>query len=305
MGPPTAQLTKSKTISQKLFRNRSLKGLASGAYIKIMSHTCAANLAQFYGIRGRVITTCSACVSAAQAIGYGYEAIKHGVMDAMVCGGAEELHFMHAGVFDIMYATSTKYNEHPENAPRPFDKKRDGLVVAEGAGTLILENYDQAKARGAPILAELIGFGTNCDGTHVTSPSVEGMAGAMRLALEDAKLPSDRVNYINAHATATSVGDIAESRATMEVFGDGTPVSSTKGFTGHTLGACGAIEIAFAITMMQQGYLAPNRNLEDPDPDCAPLNYIHGAPRSAQPEIIMSNNFAFGGINTSLIIKKP
>ncbi len=134
----------------KLFRNGSLKGLASSAYLKFMSHTCAANLAQFYGIKGRVITTCAACVSASQAIGYGYEAVKHGIMESMVCGGAEELHFIHAGVFDIMFATSTKYNDRPELSPRPFDEGRDGLVVAEGAGTLVLESYERAKARTHP-----------------------------------------------------------------------------------------------------------------------------------------------------------
>lgn len=289
---------------EKLFRNESLKGLPSSSYIKIMSHTCAANLAQFYGIRGRIITTCAACVSAAMAVGYGYEAIKHGIMETMIAGGAEEMHFMHAGVFDIMYATSTKYNDQPGSSPRPFDRARDGLVVAEGAGTLILEGYERAKARGAPILAEIVGYGTNCDGTHVTAPSTDGMAGAMQLALEDAKISPDEIDYINAHATATSVGDVAESRATMEVFGDKTPISSTKGFTGHTLGACGAIELGFAIAMMRDGFLAPNRNLEEPDPECAPLNYLMGPAREAKPKLIMSNNFAFGGINTSLIVKK-
>jgi 3-oxoacyl-[acyl-carrier-protein] synthase II len=289
----------------KLFRNGSLKGLASSAYIKFMSHTCAANLAQFYGIKGRIITTCAACVSASQAVGYGYEAVKYGLMETMVAGGAEELHFMHAGIFDIMYATSTKYNDRPHLSPRPFDKNRDGLVVGEGAGTVVLESYERAMARGAPILGEILGYGTNCDGTHVTAPSVMGMTGAMRIALADAKLSPDAIDYINAHATATPVGDIAESRATMEVFGNKTPISSTKGFSGHTLGGCGTIELAYCMAMMRDGFLAPNRNLDEPDPECAPLNYVMGGPREAKPKICMSNNFAFGGINTSLIIKKP
>jgi 3-oxoacyl-[acyl-carrier-protein] synthase II len=293
-----------ESFCRKLFETSSLKGMESGAYIKFMSHTCAANLAQFHGIRGRVITTCAACVSAAQAVGYAYEAIKHGSIECMVAGGAEELHFMHAGVFDILYATSTHYNDRPSESPRPFDAARDGLVVGEGAGTVVLETYERARARGAPILAEILGFGTNCDGTHVTSPSTEGMAGAMRLALEDAALSADRIQYINAHATATAVGDVAESRATMDVFGKDTPISSTKGFTGHTLGACGTIELGFAIAMMHDRFLAPNRNLTAPDPECAPLDYVIGAPRAAKPTIIMSNNFAFGGINTSLIIGK-
>jgi 3-oxoacyl-[acyl-carrier-protein] synthase II len=304
-GSTNGSSTEVEDYMGKLFRNGSLKGLASSAYLKFMSHTCAANLAQFYGIKGRIITTCAACVSASQAVGYGYEAVKHGIMESMVCGGAEELHFMHAGIFDIMYATSTKYNDKPDRSPRPFDKNRDGLVVGEGAGTVVLETYERAMARGAPIVAEIIGYGTNCDGTHVTSPSVQGMAGAMRLALADAKLSPDAIEYINAHATATTVGDIAESRATMEVFGDKTPISSTKGFSGHTLGGCGTIELAYCVAMMRDGFLAPNRNLEEVDPECARLSYVVGDPREAKPKICMSNNFAFGGINTSIIIRKP
>jgi 3-oxoacyl-[acyl-carrier-protein] synthase II len=266
-----------------------------------MSHTCAVNLALFYGVRGRVITTCSACVSSSQAIGSGYETIKAGIEEVMICGGAEELHFMHAVVFDIMFATSRRYNDRPDLSPRPFDADRDGLVVGEGAGTLVLESYDRARARGAHIHAEVLGYATNCDGKHVTSPSSEGMAGAMRLALEDAQLAPERIGYINAHATATEVGDIAESIATHEVFGPRVPVSSTKGFTAHTLGACGAIEAAFCIAMLNEGWLAPNRTLDHVDTRCAPLDYIRGAPREARVSFAMSNNFAFGGINTSLI----
>lgn len=286
---------------RSLFKNEGMTGLASTTYLKFMSHTCAANLALYYGIRGRVITTCSACVSASQAIGAGYEMIRSGLVDAMVCGGAEEMHFTHAGVFSIMFATSSGYNDRPDESPRPFDAKRDGLVVGEGAGTLVLESYTHAKARGAPICAEVLGYGTNCDGTHVTAPSAMGMAGAMRLALESASLSADRIDYINAHATGTDVGDIAESIAMFEVFGNRVPISSTKGFTAHTLGACGAIEAAFCIAMMNEGWLAPNRTLFELDPRCAPLDYIRGAPRAEKTSITMSNNFAFGGMNTSLI----
>jgi 3-oxoacyl-[acyl-carrier-protein] synthase II len=285
-----------------LFKNGGMTGLASTTYLKFMSHTCAANLALYYGIRGRVVTTCSACASASQAIGYGSEMVRAGLAEVMVCGGAEEMHFTHAGVFGIMFATSRNYNDRPGDSPRPFDARRDGLVIGEGAGTLVLESYDRARARGAPIHAEILGYGTNCDGTHVTSPSVPGMADAMRLALRDAELAPDRIEYVNAHATATEIGDIAESRAMLEVLGDRVPVSSTKGFTAHTLGACGAIEAAFCIAMMNEGWLAPNRTLTEVDPRCAPLDYIGRSPRQARPSIVMSNNFAFGGINTSLIL---
>jgi len=291
-------------FTRKLFLNESLKGVPSTSYLKFMSHTCAANIAQFYGIRGRIITTCAACVSASQAIGYAYEAVKSGAQEVMLAGGAEEMHVTHAGVFDIMYATSTKFNDRPELTPRPFDKRRDGLVVGEGAGTFVLESYERAKARGAHIFAEIIGFGTNCDGTHVTSPSVEGMAGAMGLALKDAGIGTEDIGYINAHATATDVGDVCESRATHGVFGDKTPISSTKGFTGHTLGACGAIEASFCIAMMRDGFIAHNRNLEEVDPECSMLEFVRDEPRPAKLDIAMSNNFAFGGINTSLILKR-
>ena len=285
-----------------LFTSGGLTGLSGSSYLKMMSHTCIANLAQCFEIRGRIVPTVSACVSASQGIGFGYEAIKIGAQDVMLCGGAEELHVLHAGVFDIMFATSTRFNDAPDRSPRPFDKARDGLVVGEGAGTLVLEELEHARRRGAAIHAEVLGYGTNCDGTHVTSPSAEGMAGAIRLALEDARLGPEKIDYVNAHGTATELGDIAETQATSSVLGARTPFSSTKGFTGHTLGACGAIEAIFAIAMMRDGFLAPSRNLEELDERCAQLDYVRGEPRRAAPKVVMSNNFAFGGINTSLIL---
>ena len=251
--------------SRKLFLSKGLLGLQSTDYLKFMSHTCAANLAIYFGVTGRVLATCSACVSASQAIGAGYESIRAGFSDIMLCGGAEELHTSTAAVFDIMYATSV-LNDQPDLTPKPFDVARDGLVVGEGAGTFVLESYEHARARGARIYAEILGYGTNCDGTHVTNPSAQGMAGAMRLALRDAELSASRIEYVNAHATATEVGDIAESRATEMVLGSQTPISSTKSFTGHTLGACGAVEAAFCVAMMREGWLAPNRTLDQRRP---------------------------------------
>jgi 3-oxoacyl-[acyl-carrier-protein] synthase II len=287
--------------TRKLFISRGLLGLQSTDYLKFMSHTCAANLATYFGVTGRVLATCAACVSASQAIGAGYESIRAGLSDVMLCGGAEELHVSTAAVFDIMYATSVQ-NDHPELVPKPFDARRDGLVVGEGAGTFVLESYEHARARGARIYAEILGYGTNCDGTHVTNPSAEGMAGAMRLALRDAQLDPARVDYVNAHATATEVGDIAESLATEKVLGSRVPISSTKSFTGHTLGACGAVEAAFCVAMMREGWLAGNRTLESVDPRCAKLDYIGREPREARARVTMNNNFAFGGINTSLLL---
>jgi 3-oxoacyl-[acyl-carrier-protein] synthase II len=291
-------------FARPLFARDSFEGLPSTSYLKFMSHTCAANLAQYYGVSGRVVSTCSACVSGSQAVGAGFEAIRGERAEVMICGGAEELHWTHAGVFDIMYATSTRYNDRPHASPRPFDRARDGLVVAEGAGTVILEDYEHARRRGARIHAELIGYGTNCDGTHVTNPSDVGMAEAIRLALEDARISADRVDYVNAHATATEVGDLAESRAMHAVFGPKTPVSSVKGYMGHSLGACGAIEVGLCIAMMRGGFLAPTKNLEEIDERCAPLDHVMGEPRESHPRIVVSNNFAFGGINTSMVLER-
>lgn len=290
-------------FARNLDRPNALLDLGSNGYLKFMSHTCAVNLATFFGIRGRVLTTCSACVSGSQAIGFGYETIRYGMQDVMICGGADELHYVSTGVFDVLQATSTHYNDAPEASPRPFDRSRDGLVVGEGAGTLVLERRDRAVRRGAPIYGEIIGFGTSCDGTHVTSPVPEGMTECMRLALEDAGIAADEVDYVNAHATGTKVGDAGESRATWDVFGDRVPLSSTKGYTGHTLGASGAIESVFCLAMMRDKFLPANRNLEELDTDCAPLTYIRTEARSAHPHVIVNNNFSFGGINTSLILR--
>jgi 3-oxoacyl-[acyl-carrier-protein] synthase II len=290
-------------FARPLLASDSFEGLPSTSYLKFMSHTCVANLAQYYGITGRTISTCAACVSGSQAVGAGLEAIRAGKADVMICGGAEELHWTHAGVFDVMYATSTRYNDRPEASPRPFDTDRDGLVIAEGAATVVLEDFERARARGAHVHAEIVGFGANCDGTHVTSPSEHGMADAIRLGLEDAGVSADDIDYVNAHATATEVGDLAESRAMHSVFSERIPVSSSKGFMGHTLGACGAIEVGLSVAMMRDRFLAPSKNLETVDPRCAPLDYIIGAARDATPRLIMSNNFAFGGINTSLVMR--
>ena len=289
---------------RKLSLERTVNGIQSATYLKLMSHTAPANLAAYFQIRGRVLTTCSACVSSSQAIVYGYEAIKYGLQEAMVCGGAEEMHITNASVFDIMFATSRGYNDTPELTPRPFDEKRDGLVVGEGAGTLILESLEHAQQRGAKIYAEVLGAATNCDGWHMTAPSDEGMTRVLQESLRDAQLSPDKVDYVNAHATATGIGDVCESTAVSRVLGTRVPISSTKGFTGHTLGACGAIEAGFCLAMFKDGFLAPNKNLDQPDPQCPALDYVMGAPRQASPQIIMTNNFAFAGINTSIILRR-
>ena len=296
--PPAMEI-----YAEAFYTKKSLKGIAGTDYLQAMSHTCAANLAQFFGVTGRVIPTCSACTAGSQGIGYAYEAIVSGRQNVMIAGGAEELHAVNAAVFDIMFATS-KRNHEPERTPRPFDRDRDGLVVGEGAGTLVLEALDHAQARGARIYAEIAGFGTNGDGTHITNPDVRGMQRVMELAVGDAGLVPADVGYVNAHGTATEAGDIAESVATYRVFGDGVPISSLKSFLGHTLGAGGALEAWLTVMMLREDWFAPTLNLETPDPRCAPLDYIRGGPRSLRAVHAMSNNFAFGGVNTSLIFRR-
>jgi 3-oxoacyl-[acyl-carrier-protein] synthase II len=287
---------------EKVGLYHTLSGVTGAQFIQYMSHTCAANLGQFFEVKGRIMPTCSACTAGSQGIGYAYEAIKYGRQEAMIAGGADELHIASAAVFDIIYATSTR-NDHPEQTPRPFDAQRDGLVAGEGAATLILESLEHAQARGAPILAEIAGFATNCDGSHMVNPSAAGMQQVMTMALEDASLSPDAIDYVNAHATATEVGDIAESQATAACFQRRIPISSLKSYMGHTFGACGAIEAWLCIEMMHDGWLAPTINLDQVDPRCAPLEYLTEV-RACQPTYIMSNNFAFGGVNTSLIIKR-
>jgi 3-oxoacyl-[acyl-carrier-protein] synthase II len=285
-----------------LFTQHTMRGLDSSSYLKFMTHTCAANVAAHFGIRGRVIPAISACTSGSQSIGLAYETIKHGYQEVMIAGGAEELHYATAVTFDLLMATSVRYNEHPERSPRPFDTKRDGLVIGEGAGTVVLESLEHAQARGAPILAEIVAFGTNCDGLHITAPSQEGMRGAMELALADGHVHPNEIDYVNAHGTATEIGDIAESHATYAVFKRDVPISTTKSYTGHTLGACGAMEFIFCVLMMREGFIAPNRNLDEVDPRCAKLGYVRQV-IDKRPRTVMTNNFAFGGVNTSLILR--
>ena len=287
----------------QLIKYRSLDGLNANSYLRVMSHTAPANIAVFFGLTGRIITTSSACTSGSQGIGYAYEAIRYRHADVMVAGGSEELCPSEAAVFDALFATSTR-NDAPATSPRPYDRDRDGLVIGEGAGTLILEELEHARARGARIYAEIAGFGTNCDGSHVTQPRAETQAIAMRLALADAVLPPEAIGYVNGHGTSTELGDIAESCATHAVFGEKMPISSLKSYIGHALGAAGSLEAWMTVEMMRAGWFAPTLNLDNVDPRCAPLDYVRGDGRALSCEYTMSNNFAFGGINTSLIFKR-
>jgi 3-oxoacyl-[acyl-carrier-protein] synthase II len=292
-----------EVYARNFYVGRTTRGIRGSDYIRFMSHTCSANIAQFFGIVGRLIPTSSACTSGSQGIGYAYESIRFGRQEIMVAGGAEELDGIDAAIFDILLAASTR-NDEPERSLRPFDADRDGTVVAEGAASLVLEDLEFARRRDARIYAEVLSFATTCDGRHMTNPDPGGMERVMRLALKDAGLEPSDVDYVNAHGTATEVGDIAESQATYAVFGESVPVSTLKGHLGHTLGACGALEAWMSLEMLREGWVAPTLNLQRLDGRCAPLDYVRDRPRALTAEIVMSNNFAFGGVNTSLLFRR-
>lgn len=285
----------------KLFLNEQ-SDCNANTYVKMMPHTIVANIAIFFGLKGRILPTSSACTSGSHAIGYAYESIKYGKIPMMLAGGGEELCMSETYVFDSLYATSTQ-NETPKATPCPFDANRDGLVLGEGACFLVLENQESVLKRGVKPIAEIVGFGSTCDGTHITRPQSQTMKDAMKFALQDASIAPDQIGYINAHATATKHGDIQESLATHQIFGENVAISSLKSYLGHTLGACGAMESLFSIMMMNEEMFYPTINLKEIDPHCAKLNYLQNI-TSLECEYVMNNNFAFGGINTSLIFKK-
>ena len=287
----------------KMLLNCDKGSLDATSYIRMMGHTCPVNIGLHFGITGRIIPTSSACTSSSQAIGYAYETIKQGLQTIMIAGGSDELSPSQPAIFDTLFATSLR-NDEPHKTPRPFDRDRDGLVIGEGGATFILEEREYALGRGAPIYAEVVGFGTNSDGLHVTKPDCHSMQIAMKLALQDARLDAKAIGYVSAHGTATELGDIAESHATAAVLGHKIPISAMKSYTGHTLGACGSIEAWAGIQMMNEGWFHPTANLDNVDPKCAELDYIRHTIRLLDCDYLMSNNFAFGGINTSLIFKR-
>ncbi|MGL4860944.1 MAG: beta-ketoacyl-ACP synthase [Enterobacteriaceae bacterium] len=286
-----------------MLKEKNVNSITGTTYVQMMPHTTAVNTGLFFGLRGRVIPTSSACTSGSQAIGYAWEAIRHGYQTVMVAGGAEELCPSEAAVFDTLFATSQR-NEAPKSSPAPFDRDRDGLVIGEGAGTLILEELEHAKARGATIYGEVVSFATNCDAAHITQPQRETMQLCIQQSLQMAGLSAQDIGYISAHGTATDRGDIAESQATQAVFGSNTPISSLKSYFGHTLGACGALEAWMSLQMMREGWFVPTLNLHHPDENCGELDYIMGDIRPLECEFLQTNNFAFGGINTSIILRR-
>jgi 3-oxoacyl-[acyl-carrier-protein] synthase II len=292
----------SESFFADYFRDYSLDRMKSGTFFQIMGHSCAANVAQSLGITGRVLAPSAACATGCQAIGYAYEQILSGRQDAILCGGADEFHVLTAATFDVMNAASTGFNDQPSESPRPFDSARDGVVCGEGSGILLLEKKSLAKARDATILAEIIGFATTSDTSSIANPDVGAMLECMRLALEDAGVAAHELDYINAHATGTLQGDVAEAEAIRRLVGDRVPVSSLKGHLGHTMAASGSIELAASIGMMQRGELVATRNLRQIDERCGGLLHLQQN-RKAEPKLILKNNFAMGGINVTVIIR--
>ncbi len=277
--------------------------IGSGAIFKSMNSTVTMNLSTIFKLRGINLTISAACASGSHSIGLAYFLIKNGLQEMIICGGAQEVNMYAMSSFDGLGVFSPREDE-PCRASRPFDKNRDGLVPSGGAATLVLESYESAKRRGANILAEIIGYGFSSNGGHISTPNIEGPASAMQRALEEAHIKAGEVDYINAHATSTLVGDSNEAKAISEVFGEKTPyVSSTKSMTGHECWMAGASEVVYSILMMQHDFIAPNINLEDPDDDARKLNLVKST-LDAKIDIFLSNSFGFGGTNSSLVVKK-
>ena len=290
-------------VFETMLPDKDLGKLNSTMFFQCMSHTATVNVAQYLGLNGTIMAASAACASALHAIGIGYDLIRLGRQDILLCGGAEELHPTVTGSFDILFATSTKFNDHPKKTPRPFDRDRDGLVCGEGSGILILEDYERAVRRNAPIYAEITGFSTTANGLHVSQSNRESMIRCIQQAIADSGIHSEDIDYINAHATATLQGDQEEAEAIREIFGASVPVSCLKGYIGHTLGAAGAIELAATLKMMELGIIYPTLNLENVSQDCEGIQHVM-LPLKREINRVLKNGFAFGGINAALVCKK-
>jgi 3-oxoacyl-[acyl-carrier-protein] synthase II len=292
-------------FTSRFILEKSLSSIKSGQFFQIMSHTAAANIACFFNIKGRVLSPNSACSSAAQSIGLAYETVKYGLQKGMICGGAEELHVTTSATFDLLQAASFHYNDRPGETPKPFDKDRDGTVCGEGSGVFILESEENARQRGAKIIGEIVGFSTFSSGEHMSRVTEkELITGIERLFLETGISPAE-VDYINAHGTGTILGDAEESIALENVFnakGYNPYVSSLKGHLGHTLGASAALELIVCLEMIKKGCLVPTKNLKNPDPKCGNINYLQEF-KTVKPNLIMKDSFAFGGINSILLLR--
>lgn len=290
-----------ETYFRKLIERGGPEGQLSTSFFKVMNHSVAANVAASIDFNGALMSPSCACATSTQAMIIGWELIKADLYDIVIAGGADELHYMSTSIFDIVMAASRGYNDNPSESPRPFDDKRDGLVVSEGAGVLILESEKSVNARKARPLAEMRGGAYLCDGSHMSQSSAETMTKVMREALSRAGMTASEVDYVNAHATGTVHGDVEEAKAINAAFGEGMATSSLKGHLGHSLAACGAVEAIACIKMMEEQILIPTRNLKTVAADCGPLRHIMDV-TPAKIQSVLSNNFAFGGMNTCLLL---
>jgi 3-oxoacyl-[acyl-carrier-protein] synthase II len=304
MGSTTGSPQAITQTYETLLARKEYETLGASEFFRCISHTVALNVGQYFGIRGVVSATSAACASGLQAVGAAYDQIRLGRQDVILCGGAEELHETVVGSFDILFAASAKYNDSPSQTPRPFDAKRDGLVCGEGAGVIVLENREHAIARGATILAEVVGYHTCSNGIHVSQSDDSSMTHCMKTALDSAGLKPGDIGYVNAHATGTTQGDAAEARAIGAVFGSDIPVSSLKGNMSHTLGGSGPIELAATVEMMRAGMIYPTHNLAEIDPACAGIGHVREKMPSRFTNFL-KNSFAFGGINSAIVCTMP
>ena len=277
--------------------------VGSGAIFKAMNCTVTMNLATIFKLKGINLTVSAACASGSQSVGLGYQLIKSGLQDCIICGGAQEINKYAMGSFDGLGVFSLREKD-PTKASRPFDKNRDGLIPSGGAATVILESYESAVKRGAPILGEVVGYGFSSNGEHISTPNVDGPSRAIKMALNQAKLLPEQIDYVNAHATSTPVGDQNEAKALYNVFGSSFPyVSSTKSMTGHECWMAGASEIVYSMLMMKNSFIAPNINLEETDEDSEKLNLVKET-IDKNIDVFLSNSFGFGGTNSVIIVKK-
>ena len=306
VGVAIGSTTGSPTIYEALYRQflpeESVEQVRSGMFFKIMGHSCAANVCLALGITGEQWAPTSACTSSAQALGLGYMLIRSGRQEAMLCGGADEVHPTVTMVFDVIKAAS-RCHDLPLTTPRPFDLNRDGVVCGEGGGVLVLESLDSALRRKAKIYCEILGFGHVNDSKSIANPHEDSMAKTMHNALAEAGLNGDDIDYVNAHATGTVLGDIAEAVAIHRIFGKDVPVSSYKGHLGHTLGAAGALETIVLLEMLDRQEVVPTLNLERPDPDCSGINLVQSVDKLPM-NIVLKNNFALGGVNAAMVLRR-
>jgi len=276
--------------------------MGSGAIFKSMNSTVTMNLSTIFKLKGINLTISAACASGSHSLGLAYMMIKNGFQDMIICGGAQETNKYSMASFDGLGVFSAREDE-PTKASRPFDAERDGLIPSGGAASLIVESLESAQRRGAPIIAEIIGYGFSSNGGHISTPNVDGPALAMDRALKQSGLKASDIDYINAHATSTPIGDANEAKAIYEIFGSEVPVSSTKSMTGHECWMAGASEVIYSILMMQNDFVAPNINLENPDNEAKKINLV-AKTKNQKIDVFLSNSFGFGGTNSALIVKK-